>query len=506
MSNSTPLPFELSDDSAATWLESISSLSTVNAGSQLNKAINQLRKIEYDHQLVFPVLIKLTPTTLHLSNTLSSTLNNTPNKKNKHISIKIAKLSMQLCRNLSLAFHSLIHAKTLEIERKQQAVYYALQLIGQYLRISSVFNEMPSETLWNISGELFSFAVANKCLQQNISVKIADFKPLSSINAVLKRNLLFTISSPHKLSADDSLAIYSFANQYFHLLKLKTGQQKTALFCWNFKGGIPYQTTQINQFFDETDMTMDTSALESLIQSSSFSSNISDSELSRLFRLLSGYKKQIIDSIPSAPVIFNMLSGFQAICEFLHEREKIIKIHKLSAEIADNKHGYAMSLEPLDYEKNFFNDSANALKKKTSPAMIKMGEPVKCLKTSNDNFLIVECKTSHHFNGEPIILINKSNAVISGIIRQQKVVVSLNTVQFLIEKFHGQLAVYNIDTDKKNSKTVIVINETTEHPEVLLATARYHNGSEIAFNNKTAKLDSLEEYSPFFVRYQISFG
>ncbi len=506
MSNTSPLPFELTGDSVATWLESISLLSTVNAASKLNKVINQLRKIECDQQLIFPILLKLTPTTLHLSNTLSSTVSHTPNKKNKDIAIKIAKLSMQLFRNLSLAFHSLIDAETLAMEQKQQAVYYALQIIGQYLRISSVFNEMPSETLWSKSGELYSFTTANNCLRQNITVKIPEFKSQSSIEAVLKRNLLFTISASHKLSNADSQAIYSFANQYFHLLELKTDQKKTSLFYWSFKSGIPCQTTQPSQPFNDNDIAIDTTALEELIQSSSFTSNISDSELRRLFRQLSGYKKLIIDSIPSAPVIFNMLSGYPAICDFLNEREKLIRIHKLSAEIAeDRKAEYDMSLEPLVYEKNFFSDSASALNKKTSFATIKMGQPVKCLKTSKENFLIAECKNSDHLNGEPVILINNNNVVIPGIIRQQKSVESLNTTQFLIEKFQGRLAVYNINSDKENSKTVIVINEATDRPEILLATERYHNGSAIAFNNKTARLDSLVEYSPFFVRYQVSF-
>ncbi len=491
----SPIPFDLSTDSLDAWLESISSLSPVNAGSQLNKAVNTLRKSGDDGHLLYPLLVKLTPISLHLSNSLAITAQNNPGK-----SSKIAKLSLQLLRNLSLAFHSLIDEEPLEIDPKLQSVYFALQLTGQHLRISNLFHEIPSTTLWNMSGELYVFALENQLLRQAISCKIVEFKSQSTIEAVLKRNLLLTILSSHALSDSDNQALYSFCNRYFN--DLDYGDQN-GFFSWNYTGSLPGQSAQA--ISNRNELMLDTSKLSERVQTKEISGSFSSTAYEQILRNLSGYQKLMIDSIPSVPIIFNMLSGLSDISAFLQEREKLIKIHKLSSELKEEKHIYDMSLEPLEHEKNFFNSSVETLEKTTSPATIMMGQPIKCLRTTQENFLIIESRKTDLMTGSLIILINKNNAIIPGIIRQQKAIKETNTARLLIEKFQGQLTAYSSNSDNEKNKPIIVANESSVQPEVFLPPDKYHCGNVLEFNFKTARLLSLTEFSPEFVRFRISF-
>ncbi len=502
MSETSSLPFDLDDDSLSRWLQSISSLSAVNAGSQLNQVINQLRRESDDYQLLLPLLLKLTPVTLHIANSLVSALTPGPQPEK---TAKVAKLSLLLLRNLSLAFHAMLTADEISIEQKLQADFYALQLIGQYLRFSNLFHELPSETLWNISGELFFFAQQNNALHQSITCKISEFRFQPSIEQTIKRNLLFTISAFHQNSASDNQSLFSFANQYSNLLEFVSGQNKTYQFVWNYKNGVPRQSQLLGQRIIKSEIAIDTSNLLTHLKVGSFTPPLSQPELERVQHHLSGYGKLINDSIPSAPIILNLLSGLSPICDFLNKREKLSRIHKLSSQIKEEQPIRNMTLEPLDYEKNFFSSSRNVLETASSPVAIIVGQTIKLLKTTLNDFVIAEVRDNDYKTGDLAILINKTNALIPGIIKQQKSSSTTSSSYILIEKFLGDLASYPLQTELNNNGQVIVLNEDSDSVQVILPYGKYRNGTKIQFNGKTARLNALIDYSPFFVRYEVSF-
>ncbi|WP_031433283.1 hypothetical protein [Methylomarinum vadi] len=502
MSADRSLPFYLNIESLSAWLESISALPPVNAGSQLNQAINQLRKAGCEHTLVFPLLMKLMPTTLHLANALAALLKPGP-QKNK--TAKIAKLSLQLLRNLALAFHSLLESEHLSIPQKLQAVYFALQLTGQYLRLSNLFHELPSETLWNKSGELFTFAQNNTGLQEDIANKISEFRHQSSIEQVIKRNLLFTLTAFHQQVPTDHQALFAFANEYSDLLKFAQEKSGTCRYIWNYRKGVPYQITQTNRPLYRTEIALDVSALLPPLQSSAIAVKISKQERERLYQLLTGYEKLINETLPSAPIVLTLFSGFKPVYDFLNKLEKLKRIQELSAKIPEQKKQSSFSLEPLEHEKSLMSSFGQVQKQAALQGTPVDGQNVKLLQSKNKNYLHIESKNPTWQIGDLVLLVNKKNAYMAGKILQTQALSNTQSTMVLIEKFTGNLSTQAMQSDQYSHSTAILINQESETPEILLPYDKYRNGAEVQLGSKKARLDSLLDYSPFFAHYRMSY-
>lgn len=498
MSDTSSLPFALTEEDVGKWLDSISGLPPVNAGSQLNQAFKVLKKEDAAGPELLAVLIKLTPPTLHVANTLAVSMKPGA-QQGKHA--KIAKLNLQLYRHLALLFHSLVEVEVVSVEQKLQASYYALQLIGHYLRISSLLHELPSSTLWQKSGQLFSFAFENELLQHNIFSKIAEFRNQPSVENVLKRNILFSLAAFHKLSVADNQAIFGFANQYAHLIQINYEQTRNCHFVWHYKDGFPNQVSKSDQPLPPKAVAINTTALLPHLQISSFQPVISKPELERLTHHLSGYDKLLNDSIPSAPVLFKMLHGFQEVYGSLHHAEKLSRIYKLSAQAKTETQNSDLSLEPLEYEKSLQNAFS-----KPEPALDKDGKEisntVKILQNKSKDFFNVETRNANVQIGDLVILVNNNNATLTGVVRNSKAIVNTQSTMLLIERIYGMLSTRVVQSGPYQDAEAIMINADSDHPRIILGVRRYHNGTELPLKDITVRLDGLIDYSPYFVCFQ----
>lgn len=503
MSENHSLPFDLNDESLAEWLESISKRPPVNAGSQLNQAINQLRKTDRENNLIFPLLMKLTPVTLHSANALA-TLLRPGAQKNK--TAKIARLCLQLPRNLALAFHGLLETDHLSIPQKLQACYFSLQLIGQYLRLSSLFHELPSETLWKKSGEIYTFAHKHHGLEENVTSKIPEFRYQSSLEQAIKRNLLFTITAFRQQSSADNQALFTFANQHSAKLEFIHAQSNSCFFIWNVRQGIPYPIPPFNRPLQKTEIALNTTKLLSDLQSDCFIGPISEQERERVQHCLAGYEQLVDDTVPSAPIALTMISGFRQIHDFLVFQEKLERIQKLSAQIPERKQQADFALEPLEHEKSFLSGGYSQPPQENlmRPGITEAGNSVKLLQGKSKNYLHIESKRSDWQIGELVLLVNKKNAFMIGKILQSNRIDNIQSTMLLIERIFGSFSAQTMQSDHYKNTMAIVINPQSEHPEALLKYEKYRNGIKINLGRKSARLDSLLDYTPFFTRYRIS--
>jgi hypothetical protein len=502
------LPFDLNEPAVAEWLNEISDESPVNAASQLNQVLTAFRKTKVPDNVILPLLLKLAPVSLHSSHTLSKLLKSgVPD----HKTLKIAKLSLLLLRNQSLALLQIANATATEKSDKLYAVFYAIQFIGQYLRLSSQYQELPSETLWQVSGELYITAKQHELLHLPVSSKISEFRQQHCIIDAIKRNILFTLIGFHRLSASDNQTIYGFSNDYGNLIALKHVTDSHDLFSWSIGQNIPY-FSQENQHKTgpSQKLSIDTTRLQSILRPASFKAPISNDLIDYLLKVCTGYNKQMNDGVPSPPVIFGLCIGIKACHTYLSQQQRLNRIQHLSAQVKEQakeeEDFINMSLMPLDHEKKLQD---NALTQPSSPIPSPSLQSLinaKITQTNQSDYILAQTQQQGCNSGELILLINNKNAITPGIVRQVKTNADNSSAKLLIEKFKAELTPHNFYSEQNDmSGQLISVNENSDKPELFLPYAKYRNGSRIQFNNRTARLVSLVDYSLSFTRYRITF-
>lgn len=502
MSDSSTLPFELSADSLAGWLESIRLLQPVNAGTQLNQALIQIRKTPCDSSLLLSLLVSLTPATLAQANALIASIQSGPQNAK---TIKVIRLILQLFRHLSLAFYALLKSSPLSMPQKLQACYLSLQLIGQHIRVSGLFYELPSVSLWNKSSELYLFAQANQGLDTEIDCKLADFRLQSTIAAVLKRNLLFTFLTCHQPGVKGNQALFTFANQYAHLLEFSAGTGNSCRFVWHLHHGLPFTAIQNQQYRKPTEISLYTGHLLDHLNDELLRNALTAAELERLEEHLSVYQELSNGSLPSSPIRYTLITGFKAVCDTLSIQEKIHRLHVISAQLKDNQRISPLTLEPSEFEKSLLNNVSLPSDNASQSGLDRNNMTVQVLQSKNQRFVHAECKRPGFSAGEIAVLINHRNEAMVGIIRQLNKKTGQDAALLLIERITGTITTHTIRDGQYQDIQAMVVNETTDHAEILLRFDKFRNGTEFSLNNKTVRLVSLVEYSSSLVRYNVVF-
>ncbi|WP_445366781.1 hypothetical protein ACH5Y9_15865 [Methylomonas sp. BW4-1] len=199
----------------------------------MNLVLKQLSRFNGTAANVLPILVNLTPLTLHLSNGLTNAARSETDIATNTKALKIAKLAIQLLRHLSLAFCRTVETKQLDTSLTQQAIFYALQLVGYCLRSTALFYEMPSTTLWKKSGLLYTIAGELQLLKKPVSSKPQEFKLQSTIEAVIKRNLLFALSKPNQYSTTEISQLFQLVSRHQDRLEISKTPNPDCRFIWN---------------------------------------------------------------------------------------------------------------------------------------------------------------------------------------------------------------------------------------------------------------------------------
>ncbi len=502
MSNSN-LPFELSEQSIANWLLTLSQLSSVNSANELNKAIQKLRKTNHTPKQVLAALTQLTPTILFICNDIESSLLSEKAKPTEKTSRKIEKLGIQLLRNLSLAFCTLAKNESFSTEEKHQVLYFALQLIGFTQRITLIFHENPSSTLWKKSAEIFTLTQNASLTLQEVKLKIKEFKNSTTIESVLKRNLLFAISSSYQFNSRQIQELFVISEQQSQLLKLNQQNPTGNTFVWDMENGQLPSLHNSRSAYNNAKITLDPAAYIAFIQSKNFSSEyITENVLTQLINMFSGFKS-IINSMQSTEfTINNLITGYAEIIDYLNKIEKLNKIQKMSAEMAEAMPLRKLTLEPFEFEKNHLTPVSEPSPSLSHIELPKNAQTVKILKTIHKQYIIAISSISAYSIGDIILLCNPNAEPSLGIIRQLKPIENAFSLQLLIEIIDGKPLSSIAHSTKLRLEQIILIHKKSSPPQIIIPPCKLSNGTPIRLANKQILvLDKLIDCNPFYMHY-----
>ena len=498
------LPFELAEDSTTEWLQSLSQQNSVSSANQLNKVLKQLRLINKDADKVFNILILLTPTALFLNSTIESSLLAETNKKDTEKNLKIEKLCIQLLRNLSLAFCNFADKESLSYEKQNLAAYITLHLITYTQRLCSIYHQYPSTTLWGKTGKLYTLALERNLLQQEIRHEIKGLKNQSTIEAILKQNLLFTILASYRYSTNEIIELFSISESNANLLSLNINPATKNIFSWDPKSETPPCTININQSKKDSSIEIDTNEVLSFIRSPAFSSCLTKDSLTHIIDHLSGYTEIINSTIPSSvPIINHLIIGITNITNFLEKITKLNKIQQLSSE-ADLASPKKMALEPMEHEKSYLRPAPVLNVLSNRDILLADFKAVKVLEPKNNQFIIAETNPIDCAIGDMTLLSNAELKFVPGIIRQIKTTNQSGTTHILIETISGTLSSHIISAPKTPENQIIISYNSASKIELFIAPCKFSNGTQLTLSTKDdLRLKELTDYSPFFMRYSM---
>ncbi len=499
MTENVSLPFELSSESLNGWLNSLNTLAPASAANQLNRAIKQLNSLDAPAATVLPLLINLTPLTLHLSNALYLLTRAEPDILANSKTLKIAKLSIQLLRHLALGFCRVAESRPLDAAPLQMAIFYGLQLAGHCLRGSSLFYEMPSATLWKKSGVLYTIAAKHHLLHEAVSVKPQEFKQLTSIEAVIKRNLLFAICMPCRYANPDIIQLFQLANQHQQRLQIGTQPIRDYNFYWDLNNQ-PCPAKRAAETLPSGSVSIISEDLGNALQLGEIQTALKPGIPVRLGLHLVSYRN-VFKSVEVGPVKpAHLLEGFVGICAQLQGLDKLSKIMNLSAQTSRGKPVPAdMTLIPLEHEKSFFKP-LNAI----VTDALHYDSHLNLLRTNSKQFLVAESAAAYCLTGDLALLCRDQQPSQLVIIRQQGVYEDVTLI--LLEPIIGSLSICDVIDTEKTSQKALLISAESDSPEVVLASGKYGLGSKItAQYDKSFFLKACMESNAYFARFKISF-
>ncbi len=490
-------------------LDSIQSVNPVQAGDQLYKTLKQAGDYQGHERDRLVLLQQLTPLILRIIDEIIEISKSQSGAKKR----KTQRLCLQLCRHLCLGFYRLHNQEALTADEQRLAIFFALQMAGQDMFLRHRLHSPLSDTLGTISAELYKYALGQHYLTDSVSTKIPVFLPQKTIDAVVKRNILFALCTVQNHSEEECRVVFNFANQFGDLIALPSYPSSAINFYWDILEGVPAQIKKPDQTFSSQDIFIDTQALKEILENSVIKLNLADTKQKSLFRYLTGYQKLIIDNRPSAPIIFNMVAGFEPCFQYLKNRQKILRIQQLShgaeqiSPAAVENNVLDLGLEPLDFEEGLIEQTEII---STKNSRINSSEnnltAVKFQPTTDPDFFLIEAKRLSLNNGELVILANKRNAIRLGISRQQKTLPHLGMQRVLVQMIQSELNNCYTYHNPQNELdiNIVLLNEHTDEPEILIQNSKMKPGDQIKIADKTIMLLTLIEYTAYLMRYKIS--
>jgi hypothetical protein len=499
MTADAALPFSLTPQSLAVWLDTLAPLPPASAANQLNQALKQLKDCNAKPDQLLPLLINLLPLCMYLSNGLTGLALAEPNHTLTNKSIKIAKLGIQLLRQSALLFCKLAESKQLDATQTQLASYYALQLMGYCLRSYYLLYEMPSTSLWKKSAALYSLAVETGSLEQIQAPKLQEFKAQITILGVLKRNLLFSILAPTRYIAPEINHFFQLANQHFDLLDITTEHARDFSFYWNLEGDEPSPVKRINKRLPQGFMAINCRRFAHALQLGTIQTRLKPGIQAKLALQLSGYKQVFSSILVGQPSTSQLLVGFNLIGNYLRELNKLSKIMHLGGQSSGTKVSLQdMTLIPLEHEKNF--ETPNPFQKSMLP-----GKSVNLMRTASKLYAIVESRTLDCNTGDLALLYKQQQQPMLAIIRQQAIHEITGATLVLLEYIPGSCSTYDFETGPGTTSQAIIVGEHGDNPQVFLPNGKYSIDSKIQLNiGRTMHLNACQEYNSYFCRFKIS--
>ena len=312
------LPFTFNVDDITAWLAKLSQSELTYASNELYKVLKVINKQTVKSDELFLLIDLLTATTLRLSHSLELLFLSIPAESHAK-SRKLARLNTNLLRYLALAY-----VKISEDENADRlltiSISRALQIAGLNLRHNAMIHERQSSFLWQKMSDLFQIGFSKNLLDQVTDETIDELKKFKTINSIIKRNLLFSISNPNNLTTIEINKLFATIEQHSDLLVLKTLytiDASRADFYWLYLDQTQPQFIQPDAKI-KTILHLNTKNLVAFFQSSKFKTPFASFE--KVVSRLSNYQDIINSVVISEPIITNLITGFQQSCHTLQNQ------------------------------------------------------------------------------------------------------------------------------------------------------------------------------------------
>lgn len=487
------LPFDLLSTDISKWLVSLEQQNSATSAITLNNAIKLLRNDKSSSSDLLTALIQLTPAILYTCNSIEKTF--LTESKQQVYPVKVIRLCIQLLRNTALALARTNEQEGLSNDEQSLSIYMSLQIIGLCQRLTAMFHEPPSSSLWIETARLYKLALQNKINHQVINHKINDFKVQLSIESVIKRNILFNIFTSYKYLDKQIKELFVIASSLAEKLDLNDSTlQSSVIFYWDLNSNVPPNIINITQPFQQTSITINTKEVLVAMQMNSFSCSLDKEVILSLTNRLSGYHPIINAPIPSAPRISHLIFGYKSITEHLTKVNTLQKIEALGKQVAfDVPLGIQAKSEKYD---KLNNPSMSAYSSKYKDLLLN-AKPIKTHEVSNKNFFIASIGLIECNIGDMVLLCKQNLTNKVGIIRQVKAANTAKTLLILIEEIPG------VASTQSKEQNFININTEKSHYLLFPSPCKHSNGSKVtSTSGANYNLEKLIDFSPFFSLYQ----
>ncbi len=495
MNNNPSPPFAFEPDSVTEWLVKTSASENTHASEQLYKALKYINKGNLQAERLYPLLEKLTPEVLHHANCLEALFRKTETDLPAKMR-KVAKLSIQLLRQLAVAYSHLAACNQFDPQQQALIIKRALQAVALAMRQSALIYERPSETLWKIIGDLYLQAKYNNILQIQAREKIQVLNKQTTIDAVVKQNLLFSLCSPYRFSGAEIDAIFGFAESQCQLLKTAT-QASDAIpvnFYWDYESRTPPQPVYYGAAI-KSKLLLNTHDLCEYLGSAKFTGPLSKETSQCLLATLSNFRTAINSTTPGTPKIYQLIIGFQQVVDFMENPQQYAGCNDFA-------------LEPL--AEGGFNRPANKSGKiweqNTSSAYVNTAKVQATLDARLD---VAELQVMPNELGEPAIVFTGKELPALCVIRQIQKNAQVNIWRILLEKLSGEVSYVQVAGKSKAKVTAIMIEAGEAPREILLPVDKYSTGSGIRILRHGQQFEDLTltrlvDFTPHYMRYQIA--
>jgi hypothetical protein len=496
MKTSLTLPSPLTPITLSAWLENIKDLPISSSFMLMYETLKQLSKLENDLWEFYPLLLDYTPNIFLQANSFVEYENTLAKPK----SIKLVQLGSEFIKLLSKLFCRLAESKQLDLKQRQLASYYALQLIGYTLRNDHLLYQLSSNVLWKKIAKLYKSSIECNDLETLQTQKIQIFKAQPDIISVIKRNLLFSLFKATRYTSTDIKEFFRLSNRHYDLLDINPSYTSHSSFYWDQKN-LPQALNASKQSFAKDVIKIDCNRFVEALQKGRITTTLGIEIQHKLIHQLTGYKQVLADIHQGDHFVSQLLIGFESVCQYFHGLDKTHKISILSRQLNSvNLKSDTMALWPLEQESPFYQFNMHSSQQNLP------GDTVNIMQSENNVVVFTE---KYHFDtsiGNLSLLYKHKNSVSLCIIRQNTVHEGMNIKMTLLELVSGHYSIYNFGSSFDKNHQALIINETSDTPEVFLPAGQYKVNGKLTLNTgKSFYLLTCLEHSQFFCRFRIRF-
>ncbi|MBS3963877.1 MAG: hypothetical protein KGZ80_05150 [Methylomonas sp.] len=492
----------LSHDTLAQWLAKLGTLSVAHAAHRLVQLLKQLKpQADSDPALQLQLLLGLIPAVIRIIYNLNSVVNQAGQDEKTH---KLSRLCVQLPRQLGLNFSLWAESGRLDASQMPLAIYHALQALGHADYYYALDHQPPSETLWKKTAALYRRAEAYRQHRYDLGNLVAEYQGQATIDAVVKRNVLFALLQPARFDDDRIKALFLFAGCHGDDVDFSSSPSTAnPLFAWDLQGAQPPVAVKHTlKTLPDGYLGIDTSRLGQALADNTTAMALGVEFRNRLRHHLAGYRDIFASVVPVKPQATYFVQGFDEVCACLQQRDKLTRIKQMGGQDAHPLLARReIALMPMEHERHAFH----ALAEQSRPSQRAPGRRVHKMRIESERYVLIEGYSFDCVIGEIALICDDDTPPVLVVVRQQAYHDPTGAMHVLLEKMPGDCGIYAI-APKADNRKAIVLNETMPYAEVVLASGRYDRQGRIALiNDKIIVLGDFLEASSRFARYRFSF-